>query len=160
MKLRDPFTRLSHDTARRFRLRGIRLHRWYQSPAGRTTVLTARARERERRGLASLDQVLTADAPRLASMYEVFNQLVSADGPVTGERLPAPARRRSRRLHLALLLGLALLAGLCLTLSTQLHPSGQCVPLAASGSTVTSASTAYAQEHSTGCPAYPSQQQP
>jgi hypothetical protein len=155
MKLHDPFTRLSRDTARHIRLRDIRLYRARRAAApGRSAPLRARAREREQRGLTVLDRSLAADAPRLESMFHVFNQLASGEGPVTGERIPVPPRRRPNRLHLVLMVGLAVFAGLCFALSTQLHtPLQQCVP--ASSSATVATSTAYAQEHGMACPAVP-----
>jgi hypothetical protein len=157
MKLRDPFIRLSRHPAWRFRLRLSR------SPGGssarRAVPPSARARERERRGLALLDRALTADEPRLAGLYRVFNQLTAAEEPVTSERLPVPHRPRPRPVHAALLASLALVAVVCLALSTQLHSStGQCTAGSAGGTVATS--IAYAQEHGKTCPAYPSQQQP
>src|ERR1700759_4440542 len=141
MKLHDPFTRLSRDTARRFRLRGPRLgrpHRTRRPAPG--TALSARVRERERRGLAALDHCLTAEEPRLASLYGVFNELVRAEGPVSGERLPVPPPRRGPGpLDLALLAGLSLLAFLCFALSPHLRPAvNQCRSAAANSSVSTS----------------------
>jgi hypothetical protein len=155
MKLHDPFTRLSRDTARRYRLRDIRLQRARRAAGSlRSAPLSARAREREERRLVVLGRALAADAPRLESMLDVFNQLADGEGPVTGERIPVPPRPRPHRVHLVVMLGLAVLAGLCFALSTQLHaPQQQCVPTA-SGSSVTT-STAYAQEHGMACPAVP-----
>jgi Protein of unknown function (DUF3040) len=154
MKLHDPFARLSHETARRFRLRGLRLRR--TSARSHGAAQGARAREREVRRLAALDRALVTDAPRLAAMFGTFNQLAGAEGAVSSERIPVPPRRRATRVHVAVLLALALLAGLCFTLSTQLHPARPCTTSAA-GSTVAT-SVAYAQEHGIACPAYPSQQ--
>jgi hypothetical protein len=157
MKLHAPFTRLSHDTARRFRLRGLRLRRARRrSAAGHPAPLSARAREHEQRRLAVLDHALVTDAPGLAAMFGTFNQLTGAEGPVSIERIPVAPRPRPRRVHLVVLLALALLAGLCFTLSTQLHPARPCVT-SAPGSTVAT-SVAYAQEHGIACPAYPGQQ--
>jgi hypothetical protein len=89
--------------------------------------LSSPDRGRERRRLAALDRRLAADAPHLAAMLDIFNQLSAGEAIGSEElpeppRQPAPARRaRPRPLHIAVLVSLAVAAALCYALSAQLH---------------------------------------
>jgi ferric-dicitrate binding protein FerR (iron transport regulator) len=119
--MQDPSARLSGDEARSHRLR--RIWAWRRPRRQGRPVPEARMRKREFRRLAAMDRSLTAEAPRLASMFTMFGQLTSGESPGGVERLPAPARsrRRPRRVHIAVLLALAVVVAVCFALSTQIH---------------------------------------
>lgn len=150
MTLHDPSARMSPDTTRRFRLRGLRLRLRRANAA--TAVPSARTRERDRRRLALIDRKLGADAPQLASMFALFNRLTMAEAISGSEQLPPPARSRLtalRSTHVAVLVMLAAMIALFFALSTQLHTA-----VRPCGSSVTAAMTAQAAAHTAGCSAY------
>jgi hypothetical protein len=140
--MQDPSARLSGDVARSRRLRRIRailrpiraiLRRIQAIRRPRRperAIPEARMRNRELRRLAAMDRSLTAEAPRLASMFTMFGQLASGEPPGGAERLPAPARPeglrgRPRRVNIAVLLALAVVAAVCFALSTQIHAAAR-----------------------------------
>lgn len=129
MTMQDPFARMSRRT-RWFSLRRglglpdsklprLELSRPNQGGPG------LRASARDRRRLSRIERALTADMPALASMFTMFNRLTAGEQPPGVERVPPPAWRRPRAVHLAVLLALAAIAALCLTLSTQLHSAAR-----------------------------------
>jgi hypothetical protein len=150
MTLHDPSARTSPDTTRRFRLRGLRLR--LRRARAATAVPSARTRERDRRRLALIDRKLGADAPQLASMFAMFNQLTMADAVTGSEQLPPPARpplSALRSKHVAVLVMLAAVIALFFALSTQLH-----TVVRPCESSATAAVTAQAAAHTGGCSAY------
>jgi hypothetical protein len=144
--MQDPSARLSGDAARSPRLRRI-WTKWRPRRPARP-VPEARIRKRELRRLAAMDRVLTAEAPRLASMFTMFGQLTSGEPPGGMERMPAPARAegrrgRPRRVHIAVLLALAVVVAVCLVLSTQIHAVARsCSTTGVTGTTAIAVSSA------------------
>jgi hypothetical protein len=96
-----------------------------------------------RRTLRAMEDALAADAPKLASMFEVFNLLTRYERPVgieplrsatplvqaslmsRGPRGRATRGRPRRMAAIAALVALAVLASVCLALSTQFRPAGR-----------------------------------
>jgi hypothetical protein len=96
-----------------------------------------------RRQLSAMEDALTAEAPKLASMFEVFNLLTRHERPLGIEPLasPAPVPGNSlmsrgprgsagpagpRRLAaIAALVALAVVAVTCLAITTQIRPSAR-----------------------------------
>jgi hypothetical protein len=135
---------------------------WRRGSAG-----PVRAGRRERRRLSSIEWALAAEAPQLASMFEMFAQLAVGESHDGAERLPRSARRGPRRAQVALLLAFASLVALCVTLSFRVHPgSRSCLASAPSTSAASPGSSsspgfraagavAYLPARVPGCPAYP-----
>jgi hypothetical protein len=123
MSLHDLFTQGGRDKARRrFRLRLAR--RGLGLPGvpgrrGRGPDCSARATARSRRRLAAIDRALAAQAPRLASMFAMFNEL--AEEPVSAERLPVRGWPRPRLAQVAFFATLAAIVALTVALSTQVR---------------------------------------
>jgi hypothetical protein len=104
-----------------------------------------------RRELWAMENALAADAPKLASMFEVFNLLTRYERPVGIEplALSAPLRaavmsRRSRRsagasrqrrlAAIFTLMVLAVVAATCFAITTQVRPAGRaCLAAASAG---------------------------
>jgi hypothetical protein len=144
--MQDPSARLSGDEARSRRLR--RIWAWRRPRRRGRPVPEARMRERELRRLAAIDRGLTAEAPRLASMFTMFGQLANGEPPGGAELLPVPARAegrrgRPRRVHIAVLLALAVVAAVCLVLSFQIHAVARtCSTTGVTGTTAIAVSSA------------------
>jgi hypothetical protein len=123
-----------------------------------------------RRELWALEEALEADAPKLASMFEVFNLLTRYERPVGIEPLassaplvqtslmPAVRRRsagqakpaRQRRLAaIATVLALAVVAACCFAISTQPRPTGRSCLVG------TPAGLGYTVSRVPGCTPYP-----
>ena len=150
MTLHDPSARRDGDQAKPARwrrtgnglrlpaslLRGGRRRRHRGTDLFGATPLT---RQRGRRRLAAMESALARDNPRLASMFDVFNQLNSGEQPHSPERLPAQARPRLGAAPVAVLVTLAAVVALCFALSTQIGPATrQCTSSGtAAGATVT-----------------------
>jgi hypothetical protein len=123
------------------------LGRWRRRPRGHRPTWHRPTRFRSgralRRDLRAMEAALAVEAPKLASMFEVFNLLTRYERPVGIEPLRsavplaqaslmsrgsrgAAARGRPRRLAaIAALVALAVVASVCLALSTQLRPAGR-----------------------------------
>jgi hypothetical protein len=132
-----------------------------------------RTRRSLRRDLWAMEDALAADAPKLNSMFEMFNQLTRYERPMGIEPLASsaplltatrsaplmtrgPSRSRSpRRTRLAAMVTLAALAvvvAACVAASTQLHPVPRSCLVAASAGL-----TGFRLSRASGCPAYPVQ---
>ena len=114
-----------------------------------------------------MEAALTADAPKLASMFEVFNLLTRHERPVGIEPLAssAPLVRaplmtrgsggaadppRPRRVAaIVMLLALAVVAATCLAITTQLRPTARSCLVA------TPAGFGYSVSRAPGCTPYP-----
>jgi hypothetical protein len=126
-----------------------------------------RRRRSLRRELWVMEAALTADAPKLASMFEVFNLLTRYERPVGIEPLASsaplvraplmtrgsggaagPARPR-RVAALATLLAVAVVLGTCLAIAIQIRPSARsCLD-------ATPAGLGYSASRVPGCTPYP-----
>jgi hypothetical protein len=133
-------------------------------PAGSPTRLWARSRRRHhlrrgrlRRELATIEASLTAQTPRLAALYETFNQLhdgyPSVDPPDGAEPPRTPLWRRPRFAGAATLAVLALVVALCATLSVELRPTAPSCLTSTSALTGTTATAA--QVRALECGGYP-----
>lgn len=144
--MQDPSARLTQDPIRgrrrflllpaglRLRLRALRLR------LRRRREPQFRLGERSQRRLAAMDRALVTEAPGLASLFVMFNQLGDGVNPAGPERVPPPSRRRPQRVHVVALLILAAVAALCYWLSATIHaPAAPCAA-GAGASTSTSAS--------------------
>jgi hypothetical protein len=124
MSLHDLFTQAGRDRARRrFRLRLVRRGVGLPGLPGRPRRepgCSARATARRGRRLAGIDRALAREAPRLASMFAMFNQL-AAEEPVGAERLPSRTWPRPGLVPVAFLATLAVIVALCVVLSTKVH---------------------------------------
>lgn len=155
MTRHDPFARPGRGrTRRRLRLPGLRRRprlpgsRW-PGPA-RPVRMSLRATVRGRRDLAAINGALVADAPQLASMFDMFNRLTRAERPVGVERLRGRGWPRPTSVQIALLAALAAIATLCIAASTQIHTVVRpCLASAAS----------YAPVRDLGCQAYATNKQ-
>jgi hypothetical protein len=127
-----------------------------------------------RRTLWAMEDALAADAPKLASMFEIFNSLTRYERPVGIEPLASSApllltavpsarlmargpsgSRRPRRTRLAAVVALAALAvvaAACFAISTQVRPVPRSCLVAASAGL-----TGLRLSRVPGCTAYPAQ---
>jgi hypothetical protein len=152
------------------------LGRWRHRPARHRPARHRQTRHRParcwrgrslRRDLRAMEDALAVEAPKLASMFEVFNLLTRYERPVGIESLrwSAPlvqaslmSRRargprepvRPRRLAaIAALVALAVVASVCIALSTQLRPAARSCLVA------TPAGFGYSVSRAPGCVPYP-----
>jgi hypothetical protein len=147
MSLHDLFTQGGRDKARRrFRLRLAR--RGLGLPGvpgrrGRGPDCSARATARGRRRLAAIDRALAAQAPRLASMFAMFNEL--AEEPVSAERLADRGWLRPRLAQVAFFATLAAIVALSVVLSTQVRTVMRpCLPAPAASPYASSPASSFA----------------
>jgi len=147
MRLHVPFAQLSVHLGRirRLRLRVLGLLGPKRAgPARRVHVSV-----RRRRQLALMNRALAADAPQLASMFAMFNELTKGERSVGVECLGARAWSRPTSVHIALLATLAAIVALCIALTSQIHTAVRpCLVSATSG-------PAYAPVRDFNCQAYP-----
>jgi hypothetical protein len=159
MTQKDPFARPARGQVQRARWRRswdqlrlrlslLRARRRRRRDRTSQPGATTRLRLRGRRRLAALESRLARDAPQLASMFDVFNQITKDEQPDSPERLPAPATPRLQSVHVAVLVMLAAVAALCFALSTQIRPVARQCTGSAAGAATTSAPVT-----STGTPA-------
>jgi hypothetical protein len=104
-----------------------------------------------------MEASLTAQTPRLAALYDTFNQLhggpPAADPPEGAEPPRVPLWRRPRFAGAATLAVLALVVALCATLSIELRPPApSCLTGTSAPATTTAAA---AQVHALECGGYP-----
>jgi hypothetical protein len=105
-----------------------------------------------------MEASLTAQTPRLAALYETFNQLhdgYTSAGPPNGAEPPrTPLWRRPRFAGAATLVVLALVVALCATLSVELRPPAPSCLTSGSAPAAVSTTTA-AQMRALECGGYP-----
>jgi hypothetical protein len=168
MTMRDPFAQpdRGHAPLVRWRRTWAAFRAWARRAGGErwhgrhrhdTDLLgpAPRMRLRTRIRLSALESALARDTPRLASMFNLFNQLAGDEPPRSPERVLAPARHRFQPVPVVALVTLAVVAALCFALSTQVGPvTRQCTTPATAAATVTAtgAATAASQNPAAGQP--------
>jgi hypothetical protein len=121
MSLHDLFTQAGrHRARRRFRLRLSRRAPGLPGLPRRGARAAVRVSARGQRRLAAMGRALTTEAPRLASMFAMFNELAGGE-PVGAERLPSRTWPRPGLAQVAFFATLAAIVALCVVLSTQVH---------------------------------------